>query len=212
LRMYVVGGSAIGKTFNFLRLAVLLKKSPYAVIVWITASGSAGQEQLLLAKDDLDARAEEKGLPQGLYIITAEEGFQDQVNEIIDLVHGFSEDSLIVFDDLLNSRSAKRYAAELFISGRHRHASCAWLGQRVFGDTYFQTMRLQSNVFMIGRFGAESEVRRFFQDALADRKESAAAVKRWEKATSEPYGFLMFFPGQRGEYRYRNSSLTRGMR
>jgi len=212
LRMYIVGGSAAGKTFNFLQLAVLPQKSPYAVTVWITTIGSSDQEQLLLAKDDLDARAGEKGLPQGLYIITAEDGFQDQVNGIIDLVHGFDEHSLIVFDDLLNSRSAKRFAAELFVCGRHRQASVAWLGQRVFDDTYFQTMRLQSNVFMILRFGAESEVRRFFQDALADRKESAAAVKKWEKATEKDYGFLLFFPGQRGEYRYRNSSLTRGMR
>jgi len=212
LRMYVVAGSAQGKTYNFLRLAVLPKSSPFSVIVWCTSSGSAGQEQLLLAKDELDARAEEKGLPQGLYIIPAEEGFIEQVDEIIDLVHEFGENSLIVFDDLLNSRSAKHYASTLFISGRHRRASCAWLGQRVFGDTYFQTMRLQSNVFMIGRFEAESEVRRFFQDALADRRESAAVVKKWEVATSEPYGFLLFFPGQRGEYRYRNSSLTRGMK
>jgi len=177
-RLYATAGSGQGKTFNVLRLAVLPKSSHFTVVVWCTPSGSAGQEQLLLAKDVLDARAEEKGLPQGLYIIPAEEGFIDQVDEIIDLVHEFGESSLIVFDDLLNSRSAKHYASTLFISGRHRSASVAWLGQRIFGSSEAHTMRLQANCIYLGRFGAESEVRRYFQDALADRRESTAAVKK----------------------------------
>ena len=131
--------------------------------------------------------------------------WQPKYDEIRDMVSAFIEDddeliekikdyisnqhSLIIFDDLINSKSVKNIAELFVVDGRHMNLSLVFLSQRLFvNDEYFRQISGNCDYFCVFKNPRKvNEVRELAKQLTPGTLE---LMNIYALATKEPYSYL----------------------
>lgn len=183
-RICLYGKTRSGKTY-FLAQMIMSPENPWDVVIWCAPEGSLRQPLIKKMRKHLNGDREKKGANRGSAVmaaarrgragppkpkrfytiegdvrvgLNAENG--ELLQSLIDGADAKGLQTLVVFDDLMTSKSA--VMTNLFISGRHRNVSVATLAQRVFtGDNAERTRRLNAEyhcVFDLGSVGQAEQL------------------------------------------------------
>ena len=169
--MMVTGPSASGKT-EWTRKLLLstLKQPPSARIIWCY-----GQWQPLY--EDL-----QKKLPSIEFV----HGIPEYLNSSQFI--NPSQRNLIVFDDLMTEAKCDQRIADIFTRGsHHRNLSCVYLTQNIFPQgKACRDIALNTQYLVLFNNPIDRQ-----QVATLARRIYAMFMKRFEDATSRPYGYLV---------------------
>ena len=131
--------------------------------------------------------------------------WQWKFDEMKSLVHVFLEDDdhivekikqyangipiLVVFDDMLNSKSLSNLAPLFTVDGRHMNMSLVFLTQRMFvNDEYFQQISQNCDYFFIFKNPRNSsEIRTLAQQVTPG---SLHLINMYIEATKDPFSYL----------------------
>ena len=131
--------------------------------------------------------------------------WQWKFDEMKSLVHVFMEDDdhivekikqyangipiLVVFDDMLNSKSLSNLAPLFTVDGRHMNMSLVFLTQRMFvNDEYFRQISQNCDYFFIFKNPRNSsEIRTLAQQVTPG---SLHLIKMYIEATKDPFSYL----------------------
>ena len=138
-------------------------------------------------------------------IIYVYKTWQWKFDEMKHLVHVFLEDDenvvenikmyatgqsiLVVFDDMINSKSLNTLAPLFTVDGRHMNMSLVFLTQRMFvNDEYFRQISQNSDYFIIFKNPRNSsEIRTLAQQITPG---SLHLIKIYIEATKDPFSYL----------------------
>ena len=103
--------------------------------------------------------------------------------------HLSDQPSLIVFDDLINSKSLKNIAQLFVVDGRHLNMSLIFLSQRLFvNDEYFRQISGNCDYFCVFKNPRKvNEVRELAKQLTPGTLE---LLNIYDLATKEPYSYL----------------------
>ena len=139
------------------------------------------------------------------FIIYVYKTWQWKFDEMKHLVHVFLEDDenvvenikmyatgqsiLVVFDDMINSKSLNTLAPLFTVDGRHMNMSLVFLTQRMFvNDEYFRQISQNSDYFIIFKNPRNSsEIRTLAQQITPG---SLHLIKIYIEATKDPFSYL----------------------
>ena len=166
-RAVITGASGTGKT-TWLIAYLNGNFSQFDQIIWITPKSSMGQPKFQLLRDKW-----------GKYINFLSLDEMDRIDALID--HGFASgwQTCAVIDDYI-TESKHPFIAKLFTSGRHKNVSIFELLQSIFPEGS-RVHRLNTDVFVIFRFGAQSEFRTLLNQVTSEKAlatEANAIYKR----------------------------------
>ena len=139
------------------------------------------------------------------FIIYVYKTWQWKFDEMKHLVHVFLEDDenvvekikeyatgqsiLVVFDDMINSKSLNTLAPLFTVDGRHMNMSLVFLTQRMFvNDEYFRQISQNCDYFIVFKNPRNSsEIRTLAQQITPG---SLYLIKIYIEATKEPFSYL----------------------
>lgn len=212
LRMMFFGGTGTGKTYTLLNTLLYSDNSPWDRVIWIAPEFSLNQPSLEEAQKKLKKRLVRLPGDTQLGIVSPH---AEKLEELIAKGHEKKLEQLVVFDDLMTSKSP--LLTNLFTSGRHRGVSVAVLNQRIFtGTGGDRTRRLNADWFFLFHLGGTGEVATLAQQL--DRENFKLVTAAYKKAViGRPLGSYLLID-QRAKRNtnaklralaYRDSSLRR---
>ena len=171
-KIFVGGPSRCGKTFFVTDLIQNLKsicKKPPTYIIYVYKVWQPKYDEI---KKLVTVFIEEK---------------DNLIEEIRDQISGHN--SLIVFDDLINSKSLKNIAPLFVVDGRHMNMSLIFLSQRMFvNDEYFRQISGNCDYFCVFKNPRKvNEVRELAKQVTPGTLE---LLNIYALATKEPYSYL----------------------
>ena len=171
-KMFVGGPSRCGKTFFVVDLIQNLKsicKKPPTNIIYVYKVWQPKYEEI---RNKVSV-------------------FIEDCDELIEKIknHSFNQHSLIVFDDLINSKSLKNIAELFVVDGRHMNLSLIFLSQRMFvNDEYFRQISGNCDYFCVFKNPRKvNEIRELAKQLTPGTLE---LLNIYALATKEPYSYL----------------------
>lgn len=211
LRMMFYGGTGTGKTYTLLNTILYSKHNPWDRVLWIAPKFSLEQPSLVEAKEKLKDRLI---LIQGDTRLGIVAPHDAQLESAIEKGHKDGLQQLVVFDDLMSSKSP--FLTDLFTGGRHRGVSVAVLAQRIFtGTAGDRTRRLNADWFFLFHLGGAGEVETLARQL--DRTTADLVTQAYMKAVDgRPLGSYLLIDKLAARstdplirtLKYRDSSLT----
>ena len=139
------------------------------------------------------------------FVIYVYKSWQWKFDEMKHLVHVFIEDDekvveniktyatgksvLVVFDDMINSKSLSTLAPLFTVHGRHMNMSLVFLTQRMFvNDEYFRQISQNCDYFIVFKNPRNSSEIRTLAQQITPR--SLHLIKIYIEATKDPFSYL----------------------
>ena len=139
------------------------------------------------------------------FVIYVYKSWQWNFDEMKHLVHVFIEDDekvveniktyatgksvLVVFDDMINSKSLSTLAPLFTVHGRHMNMSLVFLTQRMFvNDEYFRQISQNCDYFIVFKNPRNSSEIRTLAQQITPR--SLHLIKIYIEATKDPFSYL----------------------
>ena len=174
-RMNICGSSGCGKTQFLLDNIILNKNSPFDHVIFVAPKFSLEQAKVQKAYKKMGGK------------MSLIEGIDEaKISEILDNQHAQGNQTLIVFDDLVNKKS--KFMTDLFVSGRHRNASIIELTQRIFADGR-RTNRCNVSYYVIFNFPDVLEFKNLAMQMYPSHWKEI--MKLYENATEDSHGCLI---------------------
>ena len=172
-KIFVGGPSRCGKTFFVVDLIQNLKrvcKNPPTNIIYVYKVWQPKYEEI-----------------RNIVTVFIEEE-ENLIETIKDQVSG--QHSLIIFDDLINSKSLKNIAQLFVVDGRHMNLSLVFLSQRIFvNDEYFRQISGNCDYFCVFKNPRKvNEIRELAKQLTPGTLE---LLNIYGLATKEPYSYLL---------------------
>ena len=171
-KLFISGPSQCGKPFfvaDLLQNVQSFAKEPPQAVVYIYTVWQAKSDEM-------------KTLVT--YFIEDDENIYDTIIQIAS-----NQPTMVVFDDLINSKTVKTIAKLYMVDGRHMNLSMVFLTQRMFvNNEYFRQVSQNSDYFCVFKNPRNSsEIRTLAQQLTPGGLE---LVDIYLKATKEPFSYL----------------------
>ena len=171
-KLFISGPSQCGKTFfvaDLLQNIETFAREPPQAVVYIYSVWQTKFDEM-------------KTLVT--YFIEDNENIYDTIREIAS-----NQPTMVVFDDLINSKTIQTIAKLYTVDGRHMNLSMVFLTQRMFvNDEYFRQVSQNSDYFCVFKNPRNSsEIRTLAQQLTPG---SLDLVDIYLQATKEPFSYL----------------------
>jgi hypothetical protein len=185
----ISGQSGSGKTWWVLDNLILSKDSPFDKIIWVAPSYSLRQPRLNQVIEAVNEVYPDKfATINGDDIGSKDSKSTAQINELLEANCEEGAQTLVVFDDLVLSATA-RIIGEMFIGGRHKNASTVELVQQLFAPGT-RAHRINSEVFVIYRSGDKGDLRTLLNKKF-EKEECAELMELYKSEMKGPHDWFM---------------------